>query len=140
VWYVESVSEAKKEFLASMGMGWRAIIAALGTTAELVRSAKNLRETVSDLGDKREAPSPAPAEQSNEAVAALAAIHARIERVEAAEAKQAELLAKMADQDQALRYQFQHLAARVDKIFWIALVALILSSVLILRELIRLLF
>ena len=39
-----------------MGMSWRAIIAALGTTAELVRSAKNLRETVSDLGDRRDAP------------------------------------------------------------------------------------
>ncbi|MGO8786730.1 MAG: hypothetical protein ACLQVL_05020 [Terriglobia bacterium] len=121
-----------------MGMSWRAIIAALGTTAELVRSAKNLRETVSDLGDRRDAP--LPAEQSNEAAAALAALHARMERVEAGEAKQAELLARMADQDQALWNQLQHLAARVDKLFWIALVALIFSSLLILRELIRLLF
>jgi len=46
----------------------------------------------------------------------------------------------MADQDQALWNQLQHLAARVDKIFWIALVALIFSALLILRELIRLLF
>ena len=67
-------------------------------------------------------------------------MHARLERVEAGKAKQAELLAKMADQDQAQWNQLQHLAARIDKIFWIALVALILSSVLILRELIRLLF
>ena len=58
---------------------------------------------------------------------------------EAGEAKQAELLAKMADQDQALWNQLQHLNARVDKIFWIALVALIFSSVLVLRELFRLL-
>ena len=123
-----------------MGMSWRAIIGALGTAAELVRSAKNLRETVSDLGDRREAPSPPPAEQSNEAAAALAAMHARMERVEAGEAKQAEFLAKLADQDQALWNQLRLLAARVDKIFWIALVALIFSSVLILRELIRLLF
>jgi transposase len=63
-----------------------------------------------------------------------------MESVKAREAKQAELLAKMADQDQALWNQLQNLAARVDKIFWIALVALIFSSVLILRELIRLLF
>jgi transposase len=123
-----------------MGMSWRAIIAALGNAAELVRSAKNLRETVSDLGDRREAPSPPPAEQRNEVAAALAAMHARMESVKAGEAKQAELLAKMADQDQALWNQLQNLAARVDKIFWIALVALIFSSVLILRELIRLLF
>ena len=41
----------------------------------------------------------------------------------------------MADQDQALWNQLQHLAARVDKLFWIALVALIFSSLLILREL-----
>jgi transposase len=123
-----------------MGMSWRAIIAALGTAAELVRSAKNLHETVSDLGDRREAPSLSPAKQSDEGAAALAALHVRMEGVEAGEAKQAELLAKMADQDQALWNQLQHLAARVDKIFWIALVALIFSSVLILRELIRLLF
>ena len=123
-----------------MGMSWRAIIAALGNAAELVRSAKNLHETVSDLGDRREAPLPPPTEQSNDAAAARAAIYARLERVEASEAKKAELLAKMVDQDQALWNQLQHLAARVDKIFWIALVALIFSSVLILRELIRLLF
>ena len=123
-----------------MGMSWRAVIAALGTATELVRSAKNLRETVSDLGDRREAPSRPPGEQSNEAAAALAAMDARVERVEAGEAKQAELLAKMADQDQALWNQLQHLAASLDKIFWIALVALIFSSVLILRELIRLFF
>jgi hypothetical protein len=123
-----------------MGMSWRAIIAALGTAADLVRSAKNLRETVSDLGDRREAPSPPPAGQSNEAAAAFAAMHARMERVEAGEAKQAELLAKMADQDQAQWNQLRHLAARVDKIFWIALVALIFCFLLILRELIRLLF
>jgi hypothetical protein len=140
MWYVYPVREAKKEFLVSMGMSWRAIIGALGTAAELVRSAKNLRETVSDLGDRREVPSPPPAEHGNEAAVALAAMHARMERVEAGEAKQTELLAKMADQDQALWNQLQHLAARVNKIFWIALVALIFSSVLILRELIRLLF
>jgi len=123
-----------------MGMSWRAIIAALGTATELVRSAKNLRETVSDLSGRREEPSPLPAEQRNEAAAALAAMHARVERVEAGEAKQAELLAKMADQDQALWNQLQHLASRLDKIFWMALVALIFSTLLILRELIRLLF
>ena len=122
-----------------MGMSWRAIIGALGSAAELVRSAKNLSETVSDLGDRRKAPLSPPAEQGNEAAAALALMHARMERVEAGEAKQAELLAKMADQNQALWNQLQHLAARVDKIFWIALVALILSSGLILCELIRLL-
>ena len=44
-----------------MGMSWRAIIAALGTAAELVRSAKNLRETVSELDDRRKAlPGPTP--------------------------------------------------------------------------------
>ena len=123
-----------------MGMSWRAIIAALGNAAELVRSAKNLHETASDLGDRWEAPSPPLAEQSNEVAAALAAMRARMESVKAGEAKQAELLAKMADQDQALWNQLQNLTARVDKIFWIALVALIFSSVLILRELIRLLF
>jgi hypothetical protein len=123
-----------------MGMSWRAIIAALGTAADLVRSAKNLRETVSDLNDRREVPSPPPPGQGNQAAAALAEMRARMERVEAGEAKQAELIAKMADQDQALWNQLQHLAARVDKIFWIALVALIFSSLLILRELIRLLF
>jgi len=121
-----------------MGMSWRAIIAALGTATELVRSAKNLRETVSDLGDRRQAPSLPPAEQGNQA--ALAEICARIESVEAAVAKQAEVIGKMAHQDQALWNQLQHLAARVDKIFWIALAALIFSSGLILRELIRLLF
>ena len=140
VWYILAVRNAKKEILVKMGMSWRAIIAALGTAAELVRSAKNLRETVSDLGDRREAPSPPPAEQGNQSAVALAELHARMERVEASEAKQAELIAKMADQDQALWNQLQHLAARVDKIFWIALVALIFSSVLILRELIRLFF
>ena len=123
-----------------MGMSWRAIIAALGTAAELVRSAKNLRETVSNLGETGKAPSPPPAEQGYQSAAALAELRARLERVEASEAKQAELIAKMADQDQALCNQLQHLAARVDKIFWIALVALIFSSVLILRELIRLFF
>jgi hypothetical protein len=122
-----------------MGMSWRAIIGALGTAAELVRSAKNLHETVSDLSDRREAPSLPPAEQGNDA-AALAAMHARMERVEAGQAKQAELLEKMANQDQARWNELQHLAARVNKLFWIALVALIFSSVLILRELIRLLF
>jgi alkylation response protein AidB-like acyl-CoA dehydrogenase len=123
-----------------MGMSWRAIIGALGTAAELVRSAKNLHETVSDLGDRREASSRPPAGQSNDAAATLAAMHARMERVEAGQAKQAELLEKMANQDQARWNELQHLAARVDKIFWVALVALIFSSVLILRELIRLLF
>ena len=49
-------------------------------------------------------------------------------------------MARMADQDQAMWNQLQHLAARVEKIFWIALVALIFSSALILRELIRLFF
>ncbi len=140
MWYVYPVREAKKEFLISMGMSWRAIIGALGTAAELVRSAKNLHETVSDLGDRRDVPPPPPAEQGNEVAVALAAMHARMERIEAGEAKQTELLAKMADQDQALWNQLQHLAARIDKIFWIALVALIFSSGLILRELIRLLF
>ena len=123
-----------------MGMSWRAIIAALGTATELVRSAKNLRETVSDAGDRREAPSAPPAEPGNQLAATLAELHARMGRVEASEAKQAELMAKMADQDQALWNQVQHLAARVDKLFWIALVALILSSGLMLRELIRLFF
>ena len=123
-----------------MGMSWRAIIAALGTAAELVRSAKNLRETVSDLDDRRKVPYLPPPEQGNQAAAALAEMRARMERVEAGEAKQAELIAKMADQDQVLWKQLEHLAARVDKIFWIALVALIFSSLLILRELIRLLF
>ena len=122
-----------------MGMSWRAIIAALGTAAGLVRSAKNLRETVADLGETRRAPSPPSAEQGHES-AALEELRERVERLEASEAKQAELIAKMADQDQALWNQMQHLAARVDKIFWIALVALIFSSVLILRELIRLFF
>ena len=123
-----------------MGMSWRAIIAALGTAAELVRSAKNLRETVSDLNDKREVLSPPPPEQGNQSAAELAEMRARIERVEAGEAKQAELIAKMADQDQALWNQLQQLAARLDRIFWIALVGLILSALLILRELIHLLF
>jgi hypothetical protein len=138
--YILAVRNAKKEILFKMGMGWRAIIAALGTAAELVRSAKNLRETVSDLGNRRDAPSPPPAEQGDPSAAASAELHARMERVEVSEAKQAELLAKIADQDQALWNQVQHLAGRVDKIFWIALVALIFSSVLILRELIRLFF
>ena len=123
-----------------MGMSWRAIIAALGTAAGLVRSAKNLRETVADLGETRRAPSPPSAEQGHESAAALEELRARLERLEANEARQAELIAKMADQDQALWNQLQHLAARVDKIFWIALVALIFSSVPILRELIRLFF
>ena len=123
-----------------MGMSWRAIIGALGTAADLVRSARNLRETVSDLSDRREALPPPPPEQGNQAAAVLAEMGARMDRVEAGEAKQAELIAKMADQDQALWNQLQHLAARVDKIFWIALVALIFSSLLIIRELIRLLF
>ena len=123
-----------------MGMSWRAIIAALGTAAELVRSARNLRDTVGDLGETRKAPSPPPAELGHESAAALAELRARMERLEASEAQQAELIAKMADQDQALWNQLQGLAARVDRIFWMALVALIFSSVLILRELIRLLF
>ena len=123
-----------------MGMSWRAIIAALGTAAELVRSAKNLRETVTDRGETRKAPSPPPFEQGNHSAAAFEEVRARLERLEASEARQAELIAKMADQDQALWNQLQHLAARVDKIFWIALVALIFSAVLILSELIRLLF
>jgi predicted nuclease with TOPRIM domain len=123
-----------------MGMSWRAIIAALGTAAELVRSAKNLRETVTDLGGEGKVPSPPPAQQDSYSVAAIEEVRARLERLEANEARQAELIAKMADQDQALWNQLQHLAARVDKIFWIALVALIFSSVLILRELIHLFF
>jgi hypothetical protein len=123
-----------------MGMSWRAIIAALGTAADLVRSAKNLRETVTDLSGERKAASPPPAQQDGQSAAALGEVRARLERLEANEARQAELIAKMADQDQALWNQLQHLAARVDKIFWIALVALILSSVLILRELIHLFF
>ena len=123
-----------------MGMSWRAIIAALGTAAGLVRSAKNLRETVTDLGETRKAPSPPPFEPGNQSAAAFEEVRARLERLEASEARQAELIAKMADQDQALWNQLQHLAARVDKIFWIAVVALIFSSVLILRELIRLFF
>ena len=123
-----------------MGMSWRVIIAALGTAAELVRSAKNLRETVTDLGETRKAPAPPPFEPGHQSAAAFEEVRARLERLEASEARQAELIAKMADQDQALWNQLQHLAARVDKIFWIALVALIFSSVLILRELIRLFF
>jgi hypothetical protein len=123
-----------------MGMSWRAIIAALGTAAGLVRSAKNLRETVADLGETRKAPSPPSAGPGNPAAAAVEELRARLEMLEANEARQAELIAKMADQDQALWNQLQHLAARVDKILWIALVALIFSSVLILREIIRLFF
>jgi hypothetical protein len=125
-----------------MGMSWRAIIAALGTAAELVRSAKNLRETVADLGETRKAPaaSPPSAEPGYAATAAVEELRARTERLEASEARQAELIAKMADQDQALWNQLQGLAARVDRIFWMALVALILSSALILCELIRLFF
>ena len=123
-----------------MGMSWRAIIAALGTAAELVRSAKNLRETVSDLGGRAEGTASPPPSQGNQSAAAIEEVRASLERLEANEAKQAELIARMADQDQALWNQLQHLAARVDKIFWIALVALIFSSVLILRELIRLFF
>jgi hypothetical protein len=125
-----------------MGMSWRAIIAALGTAAELVRSAKNLRETVADLGETRKAPSPSPppTEPGYAATAAVEELRARTERLEASEARQAELIAKMADQDQALWNQLQGLAARVDRIFWMALVALILSSALILCELIRLFF
>jgi predicted nuclease with TOPRIM domain len=122
-----------------MGMSWRAIIAALGTAAEMVRSAKNLRETVTDLGDKPRT-SPPPTNQGHESTAALEELRARLERLEASEARQAELIAKMADQDQALWNQLQYLAVRVDRIFWIALVALIFSSVLILRELLRLFF
>ena len=121
-----------------MGMSWRAIIAALGTAADLVRSARNLHETVSDLRDRREPSSP-PLEPGNPA-AALAEIHAKMERLEATQGKQAKILAKMADQDQALWNQVQQLAARVDKVFWIALAALILSSLLVLREIIRLIF
>ena len=121
-----------------MGMSWRAILAALGTAAELVRSAKNLRETVTDLGETRKAPSPPPFEPGNPSAAAFAEVRERLERLEASEARQAELMANMADQNHALWNQLQHLAARVDKIYWIALGALIFSSVLILRELIRL--
>jgi len=123
-----------------MGMSWRAIIAALGTAAELVRSTKNLRETVTDLRGERKVPSPPPAQQDSQSVAAIEEVRASLERLEANEARQAELIARMADQDQALWNQLQHLAARVDKIFWIALIALIFSSVLILRELIHLFF
>jgi hypothetical protein len=123
-----------------MGMSWRAIIAALGTAADLVRSAKSLRETVTDLGGERKVASPTPARQDSQSVAAIEEVRARLERLEGNEARQAELVAKMADQDQALWNQLQHLAARAEKIFWIALAALIFSSVLILRELIRLFF
>ena len=123
-----------------MGMSWRAIIAALGTAADLVRSARNLRETVTDAGDARKAPAPPPAPQDSYSAAAIEEVRARLERIEANEARQAELIAKMADQDQAVWNQLQHLAARVDRIFWIALAALILSSVLILRELFHLFF
>jgi hypothetical protein len=123
-----------------MGMSWRAIIAALGTAAELVRSTKNLRETVTDLRGERKVPSSPPAYQDSPSAAAIEEVRARLERLEANEARQAELIARMADQDQALWNQLQHLAASVDRIFWIALVALILSSALILRELIHLFF
>ena len=123
-----------------MGMSWRAIIAALGTAAELVRSAKNVRETVTDLRGERKVPSPPPAQQESPSAAAIEEVRASLERLEANEARQAELMARMADQDQAMWNQLQHLAARVEKIFWIALVALIFSSALILRELIRLFF
>ncbi len=123
-----------------MGMSWRAIIAAIGTATELVRSAKNLRETVGDVRDSRDTPWPPPGERDNPSAITLAELRARIETLEAGEAKQAELIAKMADQNQALWNQVQHLASLVDKLFWIALVALIVSSALILRELIRLLF
>ena len=123
-----------------MGMSWRAIIAALGTAADLVRSAKNLRETVTDQGDTRKAPAPPPAQQGSPSMAAIEELRARLERLEVNEARQAELIAKMADQDQALWNQLQHLAAKVDKIYWIALFALIFSSGLIVRELIRLFF
>jgi len=120
-----------------MGMSWRAIIAALGTAADLVRSARNLHETVSDLRDRREPSSPPPEPGTP---AALAEIYARMEGLEATQGKQAEILAKMADQDQVLWNQLRQLAARVDKVFWIALAALILSSLLVLREIIRLIF
>ena len=123
-----------------MGMSWRAIIAALGTAADLVRSAKNLRETVTDLRGERTISSPPPAQQDSSSVAAIEEVQANLERLEANVATQAELIAKMADQDQALWNQLQHLAARVDKIFWMALLALIFSSVLILRKLIHLFF
>jgi len=123
-----------------MGMSWRAIIAALGTAAELVRSTKNLRETVTDLRGERKAPSPSPAYQDNPSAAAIEEVQARLERLEANEARQAELIARMADQSQAQWNQLQQLAVRLDKVFWIALVALILSCVLILRELIHLFF
>lgn len=138
VWYLLAVRNAKKEIQLKMGMSWRTIIAALGTAAELVRSTKNLRETINDLGDKREDSSPPPAEQDTQSASTFAELRARMERIEASEANKAELIAKMADQDQVLWNQLQQLAARVDKIFWIAFVALIFSSVLILYELTRL--
>ena len=123
-----------------MGMSWRAIIAALGTAAELVRSTKNLRETVTDLRGEREVPTPPPAQQDSQSVAAIEEVRVSLERLEANEARQAELIARMADQSQAQWNQLQQLAVRLDKVFWIALVALILSCVLILRELIHLFF
>jgi hypothetical protein len=127
-----------------MGMSWRAIIAALGTAAELVRSAKSLRDTVEDLRETQRAPAPsrAPleAEPSYASAAVVDELRVRMERLEASEARQSELIAKMADQDEALWNQLRALAARFNRVFWMALVALILSSILILRELIRLFF
>ena len=120
-----------------MGLTWRTIIAALGTAAELVRSAKTLRESVAELRDESQPPSAPQLVRGTESSAELDELRLRIERLEANETRQAELVSRMADQDQALSDGLQLLAARVDKLLWVAIIALVLSSTLLLIEIFR---
>jgi len=120
-----------------MGLTWRTIIAALGTAAELVRSARTLREGVAELRDESK-PSSAPVLLTGaESTAELNELRLRIERLERNETRQAELVARMADQIQALSGGLQLLADRVDKLLWVSVIALVLSSTFFLVELFR---
>jgi len=116
-----------------MGLTWRAILLALGTATELARSAKTLRDSVEDLQGRRKAEPPyRPALEGN-----LYADEwrSRVERLESNEARQAELVTKMAEQNQALSNGLQLLATRMEKVYWMAFAALGLAILLALAGL-----
>lgn len=113
-----------------MGLTWRTILMALGTATELVRSAKTLRESVEDLREKRK-PEPLPPLPANaDADTVFEDLRARVARLETNESRQAELVARLAEQTQTLTKGLQLLAARVEKVYWMAFAALGLAVLL----------
>ena len=102
---------------------------------KLANSARQLYQTI---GKRDRGASPTTeAEGLSEVSAGVRELRSRVERLEAGEETRAELLSRMAVQEEALSRGLQGVAARLTVLLWVSVGALALAAVAVVLSIVR---